>query len=529
MREFTSYGPVNLRKHYGAPRLELISQCAAQLVGDPDDPEDSGHFFTIWAPRQTGKTWLMRRATAQIQAQYGDRFVVAKLSAQGLLNENDPPEKFLHVWPGMVHEALRFEPPVPADFDALRRQFSREGGIFERPLLLFVDEFDSLPAAAIDQVVSVFRKIYLSRESYQLHGLALIGVRAVLGVGSQSGSPFNVQRSLHVPNLTRDEVVGMFREYQEESGQQVAPQVVDTLYEMTRGQPGLIGWFGELLTQRYNPRPASIDMHTWARVYAAACQVEPNNTMLNLLKKATGAHLPHVLEIFSNTDVPFSFGQTWCNYLYLNGIIDHHETVGKNGAPLNVCRFSSPFVQQRLFNDLSGDSIATTRDLPLDPLDTLADVFTKAGLDVPALLGRYVAYLARLAAKGDDPWKDQPRRSDLHHTEAVGHFHLYRWLCTAVGDQCVVSPEFPTGNGTVDLVLRWQGHHGVIEVKSFVNRSLLDKGQEQAAGYAVKLGVAAATVAVFVPVTDEHVLQALSGQRVIGGVTVTTIAIAWNP
>jgi hypothetical protein len=133
-----------------------------------------------------------------------------------------------------------------------------------------------------------------------------------------------------------------------------------------------------------------------------------------------------------------------------------------------------------------------------------------------------------LKAQGTDPWKDQPRRKDLHPTEAVGHFHLYRWLCAAVGDQCYISPEFPTGNGTVDLVLRWKAHTGVIEVKSFTNRSLLLKGQEQAAQYAVKLGVSAATVAVFAPVTDEAVLRALSGQRNIGGITVTTIAISWD-
>ena len=36
---------------------------------------------------------------------------------------------------------------------------------------------------------------------YLLHGLALVGVRAVLGIDSDRGSPFNVQRSLHVPNL----------------------------------------------------------------------------------------------------------------------------------------------------------------------------------------------------------------------------------------------------------------------------------------------------------------------------------------
>jgi hypothetical protein len=145
---------------------------------------------------------------------------------------------------------------------------------------------------------------------------------------------------------------------------------------------------------------------------------------------------------------------------------------------------------------------------------------------VPALLGRYGAFLARLRKKGEDPWKGQPCRADSHHTEAVGHFHLYNWLCAAVVSDCQVSPEFPTGNGTVDLVLRWQGHTGVIEVKSFVSHSKLRKGQEQAAQYAVKLGLSQAAVAVFVPITDEEVLRKLSGPRQIGAVTVTTLAFA---
>jgi hypothetical protein len=65
---------------------------------------------------------------------------------------------------------------------------------------LFIDEFDSLPPAVIDQLVTMFRNIYLNRDSYQLHGLALIGVKAVLGVENMKGSPFNIQRSLHAPN-----------------------------------------------------------------------------------------------------------------------------------------------------------------------------------------------------------------------------------------------------------------------------------------------------------------------------------------
>ncbi|MBF0609421.1 MAG: ATP-binding protein, partial [Magnetococcales bacterium] len=59
MRSFYSYGPVNCRSHFCVPRRELIERCAGQLIGDIVD--EGGRYFTIWAPRQTGKTWVMRQ------------------------------------------------------------------------------------------------------------------------------------------------------------------------------------------------------------------------------------------------------------------------------------------------------------------------------------------------------------------------------------------------------------------------------------------------------------------------------------
>jgi hypothetical protein len=155
-----------------------------------------------------------------------------------------------------------------------------------------------------------------------------------------------------VPNLTAEEVIDMFRQYQAESGQIIEDEVVSRVHEVTRGQPGLVGWFGELLTEKYNPRPpAPITLGTWTEVYAAACQVEPNNTVLNLLKKA-GQYRSEVAQLFTRSDIPFSFGQPWCSYLYMNGVIDYEKTAGGDGLPLYVCRFSSPFLQLRLYSDL---------------------------------------------------------------------------------------------------------------------------------------------------------------------------------
>lgn len=527
MRRFHSYGPVDPRLHFAVERRELVERTVAELVGDSDS---AGHYFTIWGPRQTGKTWLMRRAIAEIRARYGERFAVGALSMQGLFGADDTEDVFFRSVPIMFREGFSIDPPAPTSWGEWIELFARPGGLFDKPLILLIDEFDALPPPIIDRLVGTFRRMYLTREAYSLHGLALIGVRAVLGVDSPRGSPFNVQRSLHVPNLTRDEVLGLFGQYQAESGQTIEPEVVERVFQVTRGQPGLVGWFGELLTEKYNPdRSAVIQMGRWDDVYGAACQVEPNNTVLNLIKKAGGAHRDRGIALFSNANVPFSFDEDWCNFLYLNGVIDYVDEIDDAGRKLRLCRFSSPFIQLRLYNaftrDLYDDRLPA---LPIEPLDTLDDIFAPPELDTAALLRRYRGFLGRLEAKGLDPWKGQARRRDLNLTEATGHFHLYAWLQDALRGRCAVIPEFPTGNGKVDLLVQGEGKVGLIEVKSFRAIHELPRAREQAARYAQRQGLKTAAVALFVSSDDEAVLAALSGEEVLSGVKVTTVAIGWG-
>jgi len=264
-RKFHSYGPVDSEEHFSVPRNEMIEKCLRQLIGNP---EKGGHYFTIWAPRQTGKTWLMRQVKKEIEKQQGGRFLIGFLSVQGIIMETDDSEEVLfRQLPRIIREGFGTEPATPKTWDDWIDWFSVEKGLFEKPVILFIDEFDSLPPKVIDRLITLFRDMYLKRENFVLHGLALIGVRAVLGVESRRGSPFNIQSSLHVPNFTEDEVRDLFRQYQEESGQRTDPEVVTKLYECTRGQPGLVCWFGELLTEKYNPgKDCPVDMPLWIRV-----------------------------------------------------------------------------------------------------------------------------------------------------------------------------------------------------------------------------------------------------------------------
>ncbi|KPA17428.1 hypothetical protein MHK_002352 [Candidatus Magnetomorum sp. HK-1] len=525
MRRFHSYGPVDCERHYCILRKDLVEKCVTTII---DHPESGGHYFTVWAPRQTGKTWLIEQSLEKISKQYEDRFITGCLSMQGFeFNNDDPIDEFLIEIPAMIEQEFGLKINALNRWSDFKYLFSKNKGIFDRPLILFIDEFDKLPNHFIDAIVSTLRDLYQKRKNYMLHGIGLIGVRAVLGVDSIKGSPFNIQRSMHIPNLTYEETLDMFNQYQEESGQQVEKQVIQKLYEVTNGQPGLVSWFGELLTEKYNEPSMKIDINLWEHVYSCSRSIEHNNTVQNIIAKAKNEYKSYVLDLFSNANVRFSFDVQWCNYMYMHGLICYEEVLEKNEL-YHICRFSSPFIQARLYKALT-DEIKAFHNrsvLALDPLDFLEDVFDGLSLNIPALLIRYNGYLKRLKDKNINPWNNQPRRkSDLHLTEAVGHFHLYHWLQMALGTRCSISPEFPTGNGKVDLHLECDNKKGLIEVKSFVNAYETKKAMAQAVKYAAKTDYKAVTIAIFAPFDDENLLKQMSVNENIDGVLVSVVVI----
>jgi hypothetical protein len=531
MRYFSSYGPVDCKAHFCVPRLALIETGVQQLIGSPE--EEGGHYFTIWAPRQTGKTWLMRQIQQAIELKYPDEFAVFNFSLGALRGmsftpseQSEFPEKFGE----LLEESLPGEPGVNS-WKKFRQLFSKKKGLWDRPLILLIDEVDTIPLSLIDLMVAQFRELYLNRQNNWLHGLALVGVRAVLGIESQRGSPFNVQRSLKVPNLTDDEVKELYRQYQQESGQQIEAAVVDKIYQSTNGQPGVVSWFGELLTEKYNPGMNQvIDTKTWKLVWHKARFVEQNNTVMNLIAKAKmPEYQAFLMELFTHSNMPFSFHDSLCSYMYLHGIVTSETIVQASGELEEIGRFSSPFIQDCLYRALSREFVGKrTSVLALQPLDKLTDVFAGNSLNLPALLTRYKDYLARLKAQGINPWKEQPRRkTDLHLIEKVGHFHLFSWLKEVLEKRCVVSPEFPTGNGQVDIHLSCDKRRGIIEVKSFVDSYRIEYDQDQAADYAKNLGISSVTIALFIPVLEETVLETLSTTEVVNGVEVSIVAIGW--
>jgi len=128
MRRFHSYGPVDCEEHFCVPRQELIARCTEQLIGRPGK---GGHYFTIWAPRQTGKTWLMRQVKQEIEARYGDQFIIGTMSVQGLIMEDDDPDEvFFRYTTKLFRESFRMKPAQAQNWGEWTDFFSIDEGLY---------------------------------------------------------------------------------------------------------------------------------------------------------------------------------------------------------------------------------------------------------------------------------------------------------------------------------------------------------------------------------------------------------------
>ncbi|MEM7532951.1 MAG: AAA-like domain-containing protein [Chloroflexota bacterium] len=509
MTRFTSYGPVDEKRHYHVPRTELINQAFNEVMGE--EPAQGGHYITVWAPRQAGKTWVLQNVLWRIRenAEY-DWIDAVKVNLQDLKLFSDANEVASIITSRILRE-LGIDPkqfPLPKNLYEFSEIFTH--AVLKRPLILIMDEFDALQPHIITAIAGVFRNIYIHRSEqrdkttaekyYLLHGVALIGVRSVLGIENKSGSPFNIQRSVKIPNLTYAEVKDLFHQYIEERGQIIEQDVIDRVYYEVRGQPGLTCWIGELMTEKekFNPTPTQpIIMAQFEYTYSHASNTQPNANITNLIQKAREPkYKERVIELFQTIDkVDFSFDDEELNFLYMNGVIDYEEVDADQYA-----KFPNPFVQKRLFNAFAREMFRRLGQLHA-PFIEMDNIINETSLNVPNILRLYEGYLQK---NRQQVLKNAPLRADLHVHEATFHFHLYKYLSDFMkpkGGQVV--PEFPTGNGQIDLLIHHAGEIYGLEVKSFSGQYEYKKALVQTAKYAKKMGWSVAWLVFFTEQIDD--------------------------
>ena len=255
MRFFNTEGPVRPDDHYAISPLERMD--VDELLG----LIRAKRYFVLHAPRQTGKTSalialrdLLNRGeagdfrcvnvnveSAQVardDVARGIRAILNSLAMNARRVGDDYPDR---VWPDVLAKA--------GPEEALKEMLARWCEVNPTPLVLLVDEIDSLVGDTLLSVLRQLRAGYEHRPEGFPQSIVLCGVRDIRDYRIRSstgeviagGSPFNVAaKSLRMGDFTEAETGALMAQHTEETGQRFSEKAEAAVWTQTRGQPWLV-------------------------------------------------------------------------------------------------------------------------------------------------------------------------------------------------------------------------------------------------------------------------------------------------
>ncbi|KJJ84798.1 ATPase domain protein, prokaryote domain protein, partial [Candidatus Omnitrophus magneticus] len=214
-------------------------------------------YFTIHAPRQTGKTTLLHELAHRLNKEGNYISVVFSVESAGYrsITEEIANKKIINSLYSSSGQYLNKKncpiPPEKYTKDLTLENYLIDWAISQtKPIVLLLDEIDSLYD---DVLVSVLRQL---RNGFQIRPkrfpstVALVGLRDVREyktkvrpseVSLGSGSPFNIKaESILLGTFTKEEITELYSQHTKDTGQIFLKEVVDRIYELTGGQPWLV-------------------------------------------------------------------------------------------------------------------------------------------------------------------------------------------------------------------------------------------------------------------------------------------------
>ena len=273
VRRFNRSGPVVEGRHYCIAPLDRLD------LAEVRELIDDQQYFVLHAPRQTGKTSALLALQDLLNAEGGCRCVYVNVEGAQAMRE-DVERATQVILSQMARQARRTgddfltgawsEVAAEHGADALGEALSRWAEADERPLVLLIDEIDSLVGDTLLSVLRQLRADYPHRPARFPQSVILCGVRDVRDyrIWSSSektmvtgGSAFNIKaESLRLGDFSRDEVRDLLGQHTEETGQPFTEAALDAIWTQTQGQPWLVNalayetcFRGELAKDRSRP------------------------------------------------------------------------------------------------------------------------------------------------------------------------------------------------------------------------------------------------------------------------------------
>jgi len=504
-RFFNTAGPVREDLHYLLPPLErLADENLLRLIAQEK-------YFVLHAPRQTGKTSallglmpelndsgdyrclyanveLAQAAREDVAA--GVRTICRQVASRARDSLDDPR---LLGWLGA--ELAGADP-----HGLLTELLTLWARASDRPVVLFLDEIDSLVGDTLISVLRQLRAGYDQRPASFPQSVVLCGVRDVRDYrihGSSEkevitgGSCFNIKaKSLRLGSFSEEDLRRLYAQHTELTGQRFDEEALQLAWGYTRGQPWLVNALAyEACFERQGVQDRSLPITAEALEAAKERLVESRATHLDQLTDKLSE--PRVRRVVA----PILLGQR--SAAEASGRdLSYVEDLG-----LVVRTGNGPEVANGIYREV------IPRELTLMAQVNLAASYKPAWyvtddhrLDMPKLLAAFQDFFR----ENSEAWVER-----FEYKEAGPHLLLQAFLQRVVNSGGRIDREYGLGRMRTDLLVKWptdpdQGFLGpvdkvVIELK-LLHKSLdttLERGLAQTAEYVQRTGAGEAHLVVF--------------------------------
>ena len=461
MPSFNTSGPIVAEKHYRIPPLSRIDlDGVLELVRD-------WRYFVLHAPRQTGKTSVLLALRDRLNAEGEYRCVYANFEV-GQAGREDTARAMRAILGELAARAwLTFEDRlvynVRAEMlenngpdGALRELLIHWAAADSRPLVLLIDEIDTLVGDTLVSVLRQLRAGYDMRPRAFPQSVVLCGVRDVRDYRIRSpdgkalvagGSAFNIKdRSLRLGDFSRDETTALLAQHTGETGQAFAPGAAERIWTQSQGQPWLVNALAKQAcfgNERGRDRARAI---TGADIVDAQEQlILRRETHLDqLADKLSEPRIRRVIEpLLSGGEADKDASARDIEYARDLGLIARNAPV----------RIANPIYAEVVPRELAAYAQETL------PHETAWYVNDDDSLNVPKLLAAFQSFFR----EHSEHWIKR-----FAYREAGPQLLLQAFLQRIVNGGGRIEREYGLGRGRTDLLIVWPWPEGAPEARKYV-------------------------------------------------------------
>jgi type II secretory pathway predicted ATPase ExeA len=455
-------------------------------------------YFVLHAPRQTGKTTCLLALQNYLNASSEYVAIYINVEPAQAAREN--------IGRGMraILSALRRQSTTVLGVDYLSENLdtlanspedSLIGGLSllarkcAKPIVLFLDEVDSLVG---DTLISLLRQIragYTDRPGNFPLSIVLCGVRDVRdyrmtmadGEVITGGSAFNIKaESLRLGDFVKADVAQLYQQHTALTGQVFTPEAIDLAWESTQGQPWLVNALAEQAVWKSNKHlDRSVPVSGLDMREAREALILRNDTHLDqLADKLREPRVRSVIEpILIGNRAEFDDIDT--QYVLDLGLI-RRAAATKSYAPANG-----------IYAEILPRVLSRTTQMAIDTQDIRPSWQNAAGKMQPK------QFLLNFL----DFWREhgEPMMRTVQYHEAAPHLVLMAYLQRVVNGEGRIEREYAAGSGRLDLLVVHDEVRMAIEVKVWAQgrKDPLPEGLVQIERYLHRLNVSAGFLVIF--------------------------------